>query len=54
MSTKAKLTEKLVPNMIRARPPKETVPLMLMMRQKKKEGGDVAAMIAKCMGALET
>ena len=50
---KQKVSSKVMGKVIGLGAPKEAVPLVALLRQKKKNGEDVGQMVSMCMVAIE-
>jgi hypothetical protein len=48
-NAKSKVAAKVLPKVLRVGTPKDVVPLVVMLRQKKKAGQDVAPLVKACM-----
>jgi hypothetical protein len=51
---KAKVSQKMLPKVIGLGAPKEVVPLVITLRQRKKQGEDISGVVTACLAALGT
>jgi hypothetical protein len=51
---KAKVSQKILPKVIGLGTPKEVVPLVIVLRHKKKKGEDISSSVAACLATVGT